>query len=83
MNEVRTIEDLENIAKSNNWKLNPKTKVVENILKLQNKVYQKLGKFYCPCKAQRTDENECPCKNAQNEIDADGHCHCNLFFANK
>lgn len=79
-NNIRTINDLQSIAKTNKWKLNPDNKVVMNILKGQNYYKKVLGKYYCPCKIQKTDETICPCKSAKNDIEKFGHCHCKLFL---
>lgn len=76
----RTTHDLKEIAKTKGWKLNPNFRVVQAILKSQNKFHEKEGEYYCPCKKEHVPENICPCVNSQNEIDADGHCHCKLFW---
>jgi ferredoxin-thioredoxin reductase catalytic subunit len=76
----RTLKDLEEIAHQNGWILNPKGQTVQNILRAQNNLIKKLGKPYCPCKPKRVDENLCPCKDAQKEINEEGHCHCDLFY---
>lgn len=77
---MRTTDDLIAIADKNAWKINPNKKVVESVLRGQNKAKVEKGEYYCPCKIKKIEENICPCKNSQNEIDKDGHCHCNLFF---
>lgn len=77
---MRNLVDIQKIAGEHNWKLNPDIKVVNNVIKGQNLLFTKLGKYYCPCKIKRTDENVCPCKDSKAEIERDGHCHCLLFF---
>ncbi|MBI5554435.1 MAG: hypothetical protein HY920_01100 [Elusimicrobia bacterium] len=41
---------------------------------------------YCPCRPISGNQEEdkqkiCPCKWHKDEIAADGHCHCQLFFS--
>ena len=48
----------------------------------ENKNYEQFGEYYCPCKIKKTTENICPCLNAQNEINQNGHCHCLLYWDN-
>lgn len=79
----RSMKDLETIAKSNGWNLNPDHKKVEMLLKGMNSIAKNFGEFYCPCKAKRIPENICPCKAAQTEIDAKGKCHCGLFVRSR
>jgi len=76
----RSRSDLETIANSHKWQLNPNDKVVCMILKKANDNKANLGEFYCPCKLQRVPTNICPCHDSQQEIDTTGHCHCNLFY---
>ncbi|MBU3904734.1 MAG: ferredoxin:thioredoxin reductase [Nanoarchaeota archaeon] len=42
------------------------------------------GKFYCPCRIvagndEEDDPKVCPCIWSMDEINDQGHCHCNLF----
>lgn len=75
---MRTLEDVEAIAKRRGWKVNEKA--VNGILRVQNKFKKELGEYYCPCKKDHIPENVCPCLDAPQEIERDGHCHCNLFL---
>jgi len=77
---MRTLEDVQEIAKQRGWKLNPDAKIVENIIKAQNRLLIKFGEYYCPCKIKRIPQNICPCEAAPMEIEQDGHCHCNLYI---
>jgi ferredoxin-thioredoxin reductase catalytic chain len=77
---MRTIGNLIQIAKDHHWRVNPNPKIVEMILTKENQSFAKLNAYYCPCKLQKIASNICPCQSAQAEIDAEGHCHCNLFF---
>lgn len=77
---MRTLEDIQKTAEQRGWNLNPDAKVVENIIKVQNRNLLKFGEYYCPCKIKRIPQNICPCEEAAEEIETDGHCHCNLYF---
>ncbi len=79
---MRSINELYEISKAKNWRLNPDDKIVKMILEKENKDFELLKNYYCPCKRQKTKENVCPCENAQNEINQDGHCHCLLYWDN-
>ena len=41
---------------------------------------------YCPCRAQRIEENRCMCKEFRDQIDDpeyEGFCHCMLYYKEK
>jgi len=43
------------------------------------------GERYCPCRIRSGDPEKdrliiCPCSYHEEEIEGEGHCHCNLFF---
>lgn len=76
----RTREEIEALAKANNWQLNSDDKTVQRNIARQNMLKEKFGQYYCPCKPLRTKENICPCVEARKEIETTGHCHCNLFY---
>jgi ferredoxin-thioredoxin reductase catalytic chain len=45
----------------------------------------KHGERYCPCRIRSGDPEKdrliiCPCAYHEEEIEGEGHCHCNLFF---
>ena len=45
----------------------------------------KHGERYCPCRIRSGDPEKdrliiCPCAYHEDEIEDEGHCHCNLFF---
>ncbi len=45
----------------------------------------KHGERYCPCRIRSGDAEKdrliiCPCTFHEQEIESEGHCHCNLFF---
>ncbi|MBD3351328.1 MAG: ferredoxin:thioredoxin reductase [Candidatus Lokiarchaeota archaeon] len=79
-----TREDFEKVAKKNGWKLNPNDKVINGILRVENKNVENYGIPYCPCRPEKIDENICGgdhgCLEAPDEIEEMGHCHCNLYW---
>jgi len=45
----------------------------------------KHGERYCPCRIRSGNPEKdrliiCPCAYHEDEIESEGHCHCNLFF---
>lgn len=80
VNIMRTLSDLQTIAMKNNWVLNPNLSTINLLLQKQNKDHSLLGSYYCPCKKEKNSSNICPCIDAPEEIHADGHCHCMLYY---
>jgi ferredoxin-thioredoxin reductase catalytic chain len=67
------------------YKLNPDTKMAEMVIEGLAKNRVNKGFQYCPCRPLTGDQEQdklkiCPCKWHKDEIIADGHCHCQLFF---
>ena len=54
---MRTRKDVEEMAKKHGWIVNPNDRVVEGNLRVQNKNFEKYGKYYCPCKADKIENN--------------------------
>lgn len=77
---MRIISDFHKIALEHKWKLNTDKNLVQNVLNAQNRLFEKFGQYYCPCKSKRSTENICPCNNAQIEISNKGFCGCRLFM---
>lgn len=78
------IQEYEKYAKENGFELNPDRKIVENIVKALIEREKKFGKRYCPCRRITGNKEEdkkiiCPCIYHKEEIEKEGHCHCNLF----
>lgn len=78
------IEQYDNYAKSNGFRLNPDKKTVERVVKGLLANEEKYGKKYCPCRRISGNEEEdskkiCPCIWHKEEIEKDGHCLCNLY----
>ncbi len=62
-------------------KLNPDQEVVEMI----REGLKRTG-GYCPCRAVRTEEYRCMCKEFRDQIDDpeyEGFCHCMLYYKSK
>ncbi len=79
------IKQSQDYADKAGLKLNPNEKVVRGITMglLRNKEFK--GDIYCPCRTVTGNKEEdkkivCPCIYHLQEIKADGHCKCNLFW---
>lgn len=79
-------------AKEKGWILNPNQEKVRNVVRLTLLNKKKKGVRYCPCKpsmegVQREIDgemvyvSECPCPDAPKEVEEDGKCCCNLYWA--
>ena len=80
----KVIEEYEDYAKKNGFKLNPNQEVVKRIIAglLENE--KKYQKRYCPCRRITGNLEEdkgkiCPCYWHREEIEKNGHCLCGLF----
>ncbi len=67
------------------YKLNPDMKMAEIVIEGLAKNRVNKGFQYCPCRPLTGDPEQdklkiCPCKWHKDEIAADGHCHCQLFY---
>ena len=41
---------------------------------------------YCPCRLERTEDNNCMCKEFRDQIkdeNFEGYCHCYLYYKEK
>lgn len=41
---------------------------------------------YCPCRAERTEENRCICREFREQCadpEFEGYCHCMLYYKEK
>lgn len=72
-------------AKEHNLRLNSDRAQLRNVLRglVRNKA--RFGEQYCPCRIRSGDVEKdrdiiCPCIYHKQEIEQEGHCHCNLFF---
>lgn len=81
---IELINEYEEYAKNNGFKLNQEKEIVDRIVKSLLDREKSLGARYCPCRKVSGDKEEdkkiiCPCIYHKEEIDKDGRCHCNLF----
>jgi ferredoxin-thioredoxin reductase catalytic chain len=72
-------------AKEHNFRLNPDTEKLRNVLRGLIRNRERFDEQYCPCRIRSGDIEKdkaiiCPCIYHEQEIDLEGHCHCNLFF---
>lgn len=83
-NIEKLIEEYKKYAEENGFRLNNNRKVVEGIIKGLLVNEKKYGFRYCPCRRvsgnlEEDEKKVCPCFWHKEEIERDGHCHCNLF----
>jgi ferredoxin-thioredoxin reductase catalytic chain len=87
--EIKRIREwAEEYARKRGWKLNPNEKQLNIILRGLARLKNRTGEQYCPCRVRSGDKEQdkiiiCPCIYHGDEIAQEGHCHCNLFFANE
>lgn len=72
-------------AEENGWVLNPNSDQLRVVIRGLARNQIKKGQRYCPCRVMIGDPEAdkkiiCPCIFHRDEVTADGHCHCNLFF---
>ena len=84
MTAEELIKKSEEYAKESGFKINPNRKIVEGVVRGLLEREKKFGERYCPCRRVTGDKEEdkkiiCPCVYHKEEIEKDGHCHCDLF----
>lgn len=67
-------------------RLNPDERQRGTVIRGLVRNRERFGAQYCPCRIRSGDPEKdaaivCPCVHREEEIDAAGRCHCNLFFA--
>ncbi len=80
----KLIKEYDEYAKSKGFRLNPNPKIVEGIVSALMAKEKAFGERYCPCRRMTGNKEEdkkiiCPCIYHLDEIEKDGHCHCNLY----
>jgi ferredoxin-thioredoxin reductase catalytic subunit len=77
--------DAEKLAGIKGWIINPDSEMADTVFLglARNKLVR--GRRYCPCRLpsgdQETDRKYiCPCREAETDIERDGHCHCYLYL---
>lgn len=78
------IKQYKEYAEKNGFQLNPNEKIVEGVVRGLLAREEKFGQKYCPCRRVTGNAEEdkkiiCPCIYHKDEIQKDGHCHCNLY----
>jgi ferredoxin-thioredoxin reductase catalytic chain len=78
------LAEYEDYAKANGFKVNPNKQIAEGIVRALLMKQESFNERYCPCRKMTGDKEEdkkiiCPCIYHKEEIEKDGHCHCNLF----
>ena len=86
MNPEQLEAIIKKYAEKQGFQLQPDRELLDMILKglLENE--EKHGYRYCPCRVVTGEKSQdvkiiCPCVYHKEEIKAEGHCHCGLFFA--
>lgn len=79
-----TLAYLQSVASKLGLALNPDEKALSRTASYMAANVEKYGKRYCPCKqhhpVDETADPICPCKEFRDEIKADGHCECHIFW---
>lgn len=79
------LERLKKFARKKGLLFNPNADWVEQVIRLMTDNKRETGSYLCPCKQHHPPDPEhdvaCPCPAVEEEIARDGHCHCQLFFA--
>lgn len=80
----KLLKEYNDYAKAHGFKVNPDSKIAENVVRALLLREEALGERYCPCRKATGNKEEdkkiiCPCVYHKDEIEKDGHCHCNLF----
>jgi ferredoxin-thioredoxin reductase catalytic chain len=78
------IKKYQEYAAANGFRLNPDSRILESVIRGLLAREEKFGQKYCPCRRVTGDIKEdkkiiCPCIYHKEEIEKDGHCHCNLY----
>ncbi len=79
------LERLIRIAEENALTLNPDEERVKKVVGLMADNFDAVQEWVCPCKqtvkpAEKGKDKTCPCPEWLDEIKAEGHCFCKLFF---
>ena len=81
----KTLRHLKAVAARRGYAVQDDPRLLDRLLRSLNENRQRFGGYYCPCNKRhypleaKTDPI-CPCPEAGDEIAANGHCDCHLFF---
>ncbi len=67
------------------YRLNPDERQLGAVIKGLVRNRERFGERYCPCRIRSGDPEKdaaivCPCVHRDEEVAAEGRCHCNLFL---
>ncbi|HDR00429.1 MAG TPA: ferredoxin:thioredoxin reductase [candidate division WOR-3 bacterium] len=83
-NDRVNLERARRVADKLGLVLNPNRERALKVATLLAKNHAEHGKYYCPCKQSHpldpAKDTVCPCPTLTEEIAADGHCFCKLFY---
>jgi ferredoxin-thioredoxin reductase catalytic subunit len=81
----KPLETAEKIAKKHGYVLNPDQGQLHRLARHLAENKENFGRFYCPCKqhfpVQPDNDPVCPCPTFHEEVKAQGHCVCHLYFS--
>lgn len=73
------------VAEKHDLELNPDAAQLHRLARSLADNKANHGRYYCPCKQHfplRPEEDPvCPCPTFREEVEAQGHCVCHLFFS--
>jgi ferredoxin-thioredoxin reductase catalytic subunit len=79
-----TLKKARDLADESGWILNPDGERVEKVVGLMTINHNQTGRYFCPCKQSHpldpAKDVICPCPDLSEEMQADGHCFCRLFY---
>ena len=72
-------------AEISGLRLNPDKRQLRTVLKGLARNRERFGAAYCPCRIRSGEPEKdaaivCPCVHRDEEVAAEGRCHCNLFL---
>jgi ferredoxin-thioredoxin reductase catalytic subunit len=74
---------LKRICEKKGYIFNPNQDWVDQVVRLMTNNQKEHGKYFCPCKQHYPIDIKsdvvCPCSSLDEEVTADGCCHCRLF----
>jgi ferredoxin-thioredoxin reductase catalytic subunit len=83
-NDRANIERARRVADRLGLVLNPDLERALKVANLLARNFAEAGKYFCPCKQSHpldpARDTVCPCPTLTEEVAADGHCFCRLFY---
>ncbi len=77
---------VEEEAQKSGYRLNEDQRQLGVVIRGLVRNHERFGDRFCPCRIRSGDPEKdreiiCPCIFREEEVKADGRCHCNLFFS--